>query len=144
MSILSDTPGFKPAASVCLECGRNKDKEIRPTSLIGFQKGEVKPGLCLINQGHLCIGASTRGGCRAICTRPGYPCVGCRGPSDAFIEKESKAWFNAIQRVFTSMTDIPEGEIEAGLHSPQLALFLFQFSDYLGQTRIIRPKEKFV
>ncbi len=142
MAVLIDTLDFKPAASVCQECGRKKDKDIRPTGLVGFQKGAVQPGLCLINQGYLCIGASTRGGCRAICTRPGYPCVGCRGPSDAFIEKESQAWFNSIQRVFTSMTDISSAEIEAGLHSPQLALFLFQFSDYQGQTRPVRPKEK--
>ncbi len=142
MAILSDVPDFKPAASVCLECGRKKDKEIRPSGLVGFLKGKVQPELCLINQGYLCIGASTRGGCRAICTRPGYPCVGCRGPSDAFIEKESQAWFSSIQRVFTSMTDIPSTEIEAGLHSPQLALFLFQFSDYQGKTRPVRSKEK--
>lgn len=142
MAVLIDTHDFKPAASVCQECGRKKDKDIRPTGLVGFQKGVVQPGLCLINQGYLCIGASTRGGCRAICTRPGYPCVGCRGPSDAFIEKESQAWFNSIQRVFTAMTDISSAEIEAGLHSPQLALFLFQFSDYQGRTRPVRPKEK--
>ncbi len=144
MAILSNNSDFKPAASVCIECSRKKDKGIRPTGLVGFLKGQVQPELCLINQGYLCIGASTRGGCRAICTRPGYPCVGCRGPSDAFIEKESNAWFNAIQRVFTSMTDIPFTEIETGLHSPQLALFLFQFSDFQGQTRPIRPKEKFL
>lgn len=143
MSVLFNALDFKPAASVCVECGRTKDKEIRPSGLVGFLKGEVKPGLCLINQGYLCIGSSTRGGCRAICTRPGYPCLGCRGPSDAFIEKESKAWFNAIQRVFTSMTDIPSTEIEDGLHSPQLALFLFQFSDYQGEKKPVRPKEKF-
>jgi len=142
MAVLSDDLDFKPAASVCLECGRKKDRDIRPPSLVGIRKGEVWPEICLINQGYLCIGSSTRGGCRAICTRPGYPCVGCRGPSDAFIEKESKAWFNAIQRVFTSMTDIPPAEIDVGLHSPQLALFLFQFSDYQGQASRVRTKEK--
>ena len=46
------------------------------------------PEICLINQGYLCVGSSTRGGCRALCTRPGHPCVGCRGPSDVFIEKD--------------------------------------------------------
>ena len=130
MAALFDPPGFKPAASVCQECGRKKVKDMRPTHLAGFLKGDVLPEICLINQGFLCIGTSTRGGCRALCTRAGHPCVGCRGPSDAFIEKESQAWFNAIQRVFTGMTDIPAEEIEANLHSPQLSMFLFQFSDY--------------
>ena len=98
--------------------------------------------ICLVNQGYLCIGTSTRGGCRALCTRPGHPCVGCRGPSDAFIEKESGAWFASVQRVVAHMTDIPADEIEAALRSPQLALFLFQFADYAGTGQSPRLKEQ--
>lgn len=130
MAVLDECSGFKPARTVCAECGRKKVRDMRPTHLLGFQQGEVLPDVCLINQGCLCVGTSTRGGCRALCTRPGHPCVGCRGPSDAFIEKESSAWLKAIQRVFERMTDIAPEEIEAGLRSPQLSLFLFQFADY--------------
>jgi hypothetical protein len=68
--------------------------------------------------------------------------VGCRGPSGALIEKESSAWFASIQRVFAAMTDVPPEEVEASLRSPQLALFLFQFSDYATPGRPPRPKEK--
>lgn len=151
---LSNPENYRAPTSVCQECGRRKDKEIRPKHLIGFMKGEVQPEICLINQGFLCIGSSTRGGCNALCTRPGHPCVGCRGPSDPFIEKESQTWLKAIHRVFTTMTDIPPEEIDEYLHSPQLALFLFQFSDYTdrdllpigamtgGSGKPIRSKEK--
>jgi F420-non-reducing hydrogenase small subunit len=142
MAALTDQAGFKEASSVCQECGRVKDREIRPTHLSGFQKGEVDPQLCLVNQGYLCIGASTRAGCRALCTRPGHPCVGCRGPSNAFIEKESSAWLASILRVFTNMTDIPVEELEEALRSPQLAMFLFQFSDYDEIHHKPRPREK--
>jgi F420-non-reducing hydrogenase small subunit len=38
------------------------------------------------------------------------------------------------------MTEIPEDELREALLSPQLALFLFQFSDYSGSQP--RPKEK--
>ncbi|RPI30656.1 MAG: hypothetical protein EHM70_13340 [Chloroflexota bacterium] len=141
MAVLFDDPNFKPGKSVCQECGRAKSKEMRPERLAGSQQGSISPDICLINQGYLCIGSSTRGGCRAICTIAGHPCVGCRGPSDAFIEKESEAWFVSIQRVFASLTDIPAAEIDAALRSPQLALFLFQFSDYAGGGSP-RPKEK--
>jgi F420-non-reducing hydrogenase small subunit len=102
----------------------------------------VLPDICLINQGYLCIGSSTRGGCRAPCPRAGHPCVGCRGPSDALIEKDSAAWLESIGRVFATLTDVPAEEVEAGLRSPQLALFLFQFSDYAGGDRSPRPKER--
>ena len=134
MAVLFDPPDFKIAKTVCQECGRRKHKEIRPTHLVGREQGTVKADICLINQGHLCIGTSTRGGCHGLCTRAGQPCVGCRGPSDAFIEKGSKAWLETIQHVFLKMTDIPPGEVEAALRSPQLSLFIFQFSEYTRRT----------
>ncbi len=148
MAVLFDSSDFKPSRIVCQECGREKLKDMRPDHLLGFQQGRVLPGICLINQGYLCIGSSTRGGCRAPCPRAGHPCVGCRGPSDALIEKDSAAWMESIGRVFATLTDVPVEEVEAGLRSPQLALFLFQFSDYADgsgigrEGRPPRPKEK--
>jgi F420-non-reducing hydrogenase small subunit len=144
MAILRKLPDLKIAKTVCQECGRKKVREMRPKHLYGFQQGEVLPDVCLVNQGYMCIGTSTRGGCLALCTIPGYPCVGCRGPSDAFIEKESQAWFNSIHRVFSHMTDIPDEEIDSALRSPQLSLFLFQFADYIGAGQEPRQKEQVV
>jgi F420-non-reducing hydrogenase small subunit len=142
MAVLEDDPDFKASKIVCQECGRTKVRDMRPDRLLGFQQGKVLPDICLINQGYLCVGSSTRGGCRAPCPRAGHPCVGCRGPSDVFIEQESSVWFRSIKRVFSAMTAIPEEEIDEALRSPQLALFLFQFSDYSGGDRLVRPKEK--
>ncbi len=144
MSALGTAPGYQPVRTVCQECGRRKVKEMRPKHLLGFQYGEVLPDVCLINQGYLCVGSSTRGGCGALCTRPGHPCVGCRGPSDALIEKESDAWFSSIRRVFESMTDVSGEEIDQALRSEQLALFLFQFADYAGVDRPARHKEQMI
>lgn len=142
MAALTGPEFFEGSSIVCQECGREKLKDMRPEHLVGFQQGQVLPDICLINQGYLCVGSSTRGGCRAICTRPGHPCVGCRGPSDAYIEKESSVWFDRVQNVFERLTDIPPDEIRTALHSPQLSLFLFQFSDYNDGTRPPRSKEK--
>jgi F420-non-reducing hydrogenase small subunit len=142
MAVLTNPQDFQASKVVCQECGRQKLHDVKPAHLLGFQQGEVLPDVCLINQGYLCVGSSTRGGCRAPCTRAGHPCVGCRGPSDVFIEKESDVWFKSIKRVFASMTDVPEAEIEQKLRSPQLAMFLFQFSDYAGGDRPPRPKER--
>jgi F420-non-reducing hydrogenase small subunit len=142
MQLLFPSPDFHPSKIVCQECGRQKLRDMRPTHLLGFQQGQVLPDICLINQGYACVGTSTRGGCRAPCPRAGHPCVGCRGPSDVFIERGSSAWLSSIQRVFANMTDIPPQEIESALLSPQLSLFLFQFSDYAGRDRPPRPTEK--
>ncbi len=142
MAMLFQNPDFSPGNNVCIECGRKKVKDIKPSHLTGFQKGNVEPELCLINQGYLCVGSSTRGGCRAPCTRAGHPCVGCRGPSNVFIEKESSEWLSSIRKVFEIMTNISSQEIDQALRSPQLALFLFQFSDYSGSAQKPRTREK--
>lgn len=147
MAVLTDPEAFQASKIVCQECGRRKLRDMKPKHLLGFQQGEVLPDICLINQGYVCVGSSTRGGCRAPCTRAGHPCVGCRGPSDVFIEKESSAWLKSIKRVFASLTDVPDEEVDAALRSPQLALFLFQFSDYADNKTVggdyqPRPKEK--
>jgi len=144
MAVLLRKPEVKIARTVCQECGLKKVREMRPKHLLGFRQGEVLADICLVNQGYLCIGTSTRGGCQALCTIPGYPCVGCRGPSDAFIEKDSQAWFSSIHRVFDHMTDIPSEEIDAALRSPQLSLFLSQFADYAGVGQRPRDKERVV
>lgn len=128
----------KLAKTVCVECGRKRTRE-RPARLKPFGSGEIAPETCLINQGYLCIGSSTRGGCGAPCTRAGHPCVGCRGPSDGFISRSSAEWLEAIQGVFARMTDIPAPEIARAVRSPQLALFVFQFADYAA---VPRPVEK--
>jgi len=142
MALLTEPPGFKMSAIVCVECGRKKLRDMRPARFSGFQRGDVEPGVCLINQGFLCIGSSTRGGCRAPCPQAGHPCVGCRGPSDSLIEKEASVWLSSISRVISGLTDIPPAEIDRELRSPHLSLFLFQFSDYSGPGRTPRPKEK--
>jgi F420-non-reducing hydrogenase small subunit len=142
MAVLLEQEEFQASKIVCQECGRKKLRDMRPTHLFGFQHGEPDPEICLINQGYLCVGTSTRGGCRAPCPRAGHPCVGCRGPSDVFIEKEAEAWFKSIKRVFEGMTEVPPDELDDALRSPQLSLFLFQFSDYAGTDRKKRAKEK--
>ena len=142
MAALFRPPGFSTGRIVCVECGRKKLKDMRPKHLLGFQQGRVLPEICLINQGYLCVGSSVRGGCRALCTIPGHPCVGCRGPSDMLIDRHSSEWFTAIKRVFAGLTEVPEDELDAMLRTPQYSLFLFQFADYSLPGRPARSKEK--
>ena len=48
-----------------------------------YRPHELLPeaGQCLLDQGVICVGPVTRGGCDAACPRAAMPCTGCLGPT---------------------------------------------------------------
>jgi len=62
----------------CDECPRVRDvkkiKNFTRSFLI-----DVDPEICLMEQGLVCLGPATRGGCGAKCVQAGVPCRGCYG-----------------------------------------------------------------
>lgn len=75
--------------SVCDECERERSwcrfsnfwsKFIKMPIEIRRTFNEPDPSRCLLEQGFLCTGPVTRGGCSATCPNIGVPCDGCRGP----------------------------------------------------------------
>ena len=85
-------PGSVVGASertVCYDCGRIKeDKRIR-----GFHRPyEIVPDptRCLLEQGIICAGPATRGGCGAPCVSVNMPCRGCYGPPPNVLDQGGK------------------------------------------------------
>ena len=145
ITALTQAEDAKIASIVCQECGRKKLQDMRPASITGMRSGVTLPDICLINQGYFCVGTSTRGGCGALCTRPGHACVGCRGPANPYLYREPAFVQDNLRKVFRRMTDIPEAEINEALDSPWLSLFLDQFTDYTQDESLpLRIKDKFI
>jgi len=72
--------------AVCDDCPRKKDvkkvkKFYRPFQII------PEPEVCLLEQGLLCAGIATRGGCGAPCPQANMPCTGCYGPVDGVTDQ---------------------------------------------------------
>jgi len=84
--------------TLCEQCPRHKENR-RITKILEPHEVNVDPELCLMDQGILCLGPATIGGCNARCTRAGQPCRGCYGPTAAVQEQGASA-LTAIASLF--------------------------------------------
>jgi len=89
--------------TLCDMCPRRKEYR-RITKIVEPHEIDVDPELCLMDQGILCLGPATVGGCNAKCTRVGQPCRGCYGPTTAVQEQGASA-LTAIASLFPILDD---------------------------------------
>jgi len=75
--------------SCCDECGRPR-KEKRLKHFYRPWQIEAKPDECLLDQGIICLGPATRGGCGALCVKANMPCRGCYGAAPRVRDQGAK------------------------------------------------------
>jgi F420-non-reducing hydrogenase small subunit len=78
-----------PQKSVCDECRFEKtEKKIKKIKRI-YEVDKIEDK-CLLEQGIICLGPATRGGCDARCIDANMPCTGCGGPTPNSIDQGAK------------------------------------------------------
>jgi F420-non-reducing hydrogenase small subunit len=86
-----------PEKSVCDECPRKKeDKKI--SEICRVYEIDPDPEICLLEQGIICMGPVTRGGCGAQCINANMPCTGCGGPCPNQVE-QGAAMISALSSI---------------------------------------------
>ncbi|AGI47343.1 Coenzyme F420-reducing hydrogenase, gamma subunit [Thermoplasmatales archaeon BRNA1] len=90
---------------MCDECPREKTYA-RITEIKEPYQVNIDPDKCLMDQGILCLGPATVGGCNARCTRVGQPCRGCYGPTH-FVTEHGASALSAIASLFPVLDDDP-------------------------------------
>ncbi len=98
--------------TLCDECPlerKNKmiDKIVRPHKII------PDPKRCLLEQGILCLGPATRGGCGTKCINVLMPCRGCMGPT-ADVSDQGAKMIGAIASILgvEKEKDLSDAEVE--------------------------------
>jgi F420-non-reducing hydrogenase small subunit len=67
-----------PAKAVCDECTRKRENK-KIGAIYRVHEKAPEPDRCLMEQGIICMGMATRGGCGAQCLTVDMPCTGCGG-----------------------------------------------------------------
>jgi F420-non-reducing hydrogenase small subunit len=89
--------------TLCDECDRIKEEK-KITRLYRPQEIIPDPKKCLLEQGILCCGPATRGGCGQRCIQANMPCRGCFGPPPGIIDQGAKL-VSAIASIYEGNTE---------------------------------------
>ena len=78
--------------ALCDTCPRrdSKPEKITQAKFKRVYEIDIDPDKCFLDQGLICIGPVTRGGCSGRCIKGNMPCRGCFGPLDGVIDQGTK------------------------------------------------------
>ena len=111
--------------TLCDECNRERaEKKSIKRVYRPHEVTEIDPDKCLLDQGIICMGPATRGGCGTRCITVNMPCRGCMGPSPA-IKDPGAAFLSAI----ASILGVDE---EAAMTEQEIEALINQIKDPLG------------
>lgn len=115
--------------AVCDDCPRKRDvKKIKKI----YRNYEIipEPEVCLLEQGLLCAGIATRGGCGAPCPQANMPCTGCYGPVEGVIDQGAH-FLSALASVIDSNDPEEIKRIVDDIPDPAGSFYRYSLSDSL-------------
>jgi F420-non-reducing hydrogenase small subunit len=77
--------------AVCDECKRTRADKPRIAAYHRPHEILADPETCLLEQGLVCMGSATRGGCGCLCPSVNMPCRGCYGPMPDSLDQGADA-----------------------------------------------------
>ncbi len=109
--------------TVCDECKhKREEKHIKRF----YRPHEIIPDStrCLFDQGIICAGPATRGGCGALCTLVDMPCRGCYGPAPNTID-QGAALLSAVASVVDADSEEEAARIVGEIVDPVGTFYRF-------------------
>lgn len=112
--------------SVCDECPLEK-KMVRVSRFRRHQEFRPEPGWCLLEQGLVCMGPATRGGCGALCLKAGMRCEGCYG-SPVEVNDQGAAIAGALGSMLDATSEQRARDLVGQIPDPTGTFYRFTLS----------------
>jgi F420-non-reducing hydrogenase small subunit len=115
--------------TVCDEC-KHVREEKRIKQFHRIVEIIPDPTKCLFDQGIICAGPATRGGCGALCPSVNIPCRGCYGPPPNVVDQGSSL-LSAVASVVDADTEEEAARIVGEIADPVGTFYRFSLPDSL-------------
>ncbi len=124
--------------SLCDECERKKEKKM--ISKI-YRTHEIIPDSerCLLEQGLLCMGSATRGGCGALCVKVNIPCRGCFGPP-AGVKDQGAKLVSSIASIYETKDEKDIARMVDEVADPAGTFYRFGMSNSMLKRKRVQGK----
>lgn len=119
--------------TVCDECPKEK-KSAKVSAFRRHHEFRPEPGLCLLEQGLLCMGPATRGGCGALCLKAEMRCEGCYGPP-AGVADQGASMIGALSGVVDAGNEEKAHELVSQIVDPTGTFYRFSLPAGLLKAR---------
>jgi len=137
-ALLEGKPIELPPHTVCHYCDREK-KETPVERIKRPYEGIADPDRCLLEQGYICVGASTWGLCEGQCVNKGATCRGCFGPPPPIMADHGAASMSMLG----TYAPLETAEIQEQVPDPLGMFYRFDYAtSHLGRMRIKREEAK--
>jgi F420-non-reducing hydrogenase small subunit len=113
--------------TLCEECERKKEEK-KITKIYRTHEIIPQPEKCLLEQGLLCMGSATRGGCGALCVKVNIPCRGCFGPPAGIADQGAKL-ISAIASIYQTNGEEDIARMVSEVVDPAGTFYRFGLSD---------------
>jgi F420-non-reducing hydrogenase small subunit len=117
------------AKAVCDDCQRRKGEKKVKAFYRTWQK-IPEPETCLLEQGFICSGVATRGGCGAPCPTANMPCTGCYGPVEG-VSDQGAHLLSAVSSIIDSKDPDEINRIIDTIHDPVGTFYRYSLPDSL-------------
>lgn len=130
-TVITDNP-----KAVCTDCPLKRNvKKVKKF----YRTYEMVPDkdTCLLEQGLLCAGIATRGGCGALCPQANMPCTGCYGPVEGVLDQGAH-FLSGVASIIDSNDPAEIAKILEDIRDPAGTFYRYSMADSLLRRAQIR------